>query len=54
MTCRTLEDILEHAVFLARHFRKNDLQPVVTAILLELRVPTNCIGYYYLKDAIIL
>ena len=54
MTCSTIEETLDHAAFLARHVGKHDLLSAVNAILMELRIPTQYIGYYYLRDAIIL
>ena len=54
MVTGTFEETLAHALFLARHIHKGDLQCAATAVLLELQVPTNRIGFDYLKHAIIL
>ena len=51
---RYIEEILDHAVFFARHFQLEDPAVVITAMLLELGLPTQNLGYYYLKDAILL
>ena len=54
MVTDTIEETLKHALFLARHIHKGDLQCAATAVLLELRVPANRIGFDYLKNAIVL
>lgn len=54
MVVGTLEETLEHALFLAKYFRKNDLQSVTIAILFELGIDTDILGFEYLKRAIML
>lgn len=54
MACLTIEETLEHALFLARHLHNCDLQYAAIAVLLELGIPTKRIGFAYLKNAIVL
>lgn len=54
MVVGTLEETLEHALFLAKYFRKNDLQSVTIAILFELGIDTDILGFEYVKSAIML
>ena len=48
------EDTLYHALFLAQHWSKCEVQDGLVYILLELHVPSHHIGYHYLKTAILL
>lgn len=50
----TIEDTLAHALFLCRHLKCCDFECAITAVLIELGVPTKCVGFDYLKTAIIL
>lgn len=52
MVIGTLEETLEHALFLAKYFRKGDLQSVTIAVLFELGIDTDILGFEYLKRAI--
>ena len=45
---------LYHALFLAQHLSKCDIQDGLVYILLELRVPCHCLGYHYVRMAILL
>lgn len=47
-------DTLYHAVFLAQHFSRSDLQSGLVYILLELQMPSHTIGYHYVQTAILL
>lgn len=49
-----IEETLEFAQLLARHLQKTDLLAAVVAILMELNITTHNIGYYYLRDAILI
>ena len=48
------EETLYHAIFLARHLSKGDLQDGLVYILLDLQMPSHIIGYHYIKNAILL
>lgn len=50
----TIEGTLKHALFLARYLNKSGLQYAVIAVLLELGIPTQDMGFDCLKNAIIL
>lgn len=52
MAAGTIEDTLEHALFLAEHLHNCELQYVLIAILLELKIPTKSLGYDYLESSI--
>lgn len=48
------KNTLYHAIFLAQHLTRCDLQEGLTYILLELQMPSHIIGYHYVKMAILL
>ena len=48
------KDTLYHALFLAQHLSKCDLQDGLVYILLELQMPSHNIGYHYVRTAILL
>ena len=48
------KETLYHAIFLAQHLNKCDLQDGLVYVLLELQMPAHNIGYYYVKMAILL
>ena len=48
------KETLYHALFLAQHLSKCDLEYGLVYILLELQVPSHHIGYHYVKYAILL
>lgn len=50
----TIDETLEHVLLLARHLRKCDVSGVIIVMLMELGVPTKCIGFEFLKRAILL
>lgn len=50
----TIGGTLKHAKFLARHLNRCAFQYAAVAVLLELEVPTNRIGFEYLKQSIII
>ena len=50
----TINQTLDHVLFLARCLNKCDLQRVTIVMLMELGVPTACVGFEYLKRAILL
>ena len=54
MEAGTIGDTLDHALFLAEHLHRCDLQYMALAVLFELRVPRNYDGFDYLKNAILL
>lgn len=54
MAVGILEETLEHALFLAKYFRKSDLQSVTIAVLFELGIDTDLLGFEYLKKSILL
>lgn len=49
----TIEVTLDHALFYAQHLNKCDSKCVATAVLMELGIPTNRIGFEYLKRAVV-
>lgn len=50
----TIEGTLKHALFLARHLNKSELQCATVAVLLELGISTKRMGFDYLKKGIVL
>ena len=48
----SIPQTLEHVLFLSRHFRKEDMDSVILAILLELHIPSNADGFQYLRKSI--
>jgi len=48
------EETLYHALFLAQHLSKGDLQDGLVYILYELEMPSHNIGYHYVRNAILL
>ena len=48
------KETLYHAIFLAQHLNKCDLQDGLVYILLELQMSPHIIGYHYVKMAILL
>jgi len=48
----TIDKTLTHVLFLARHIKNIDLPVKIMLILMELRMPTNRIGFELLKSAI--
>ena len=47
-----INETLDHILFIARRFSKEDLPSVILLILLELHIPTMGEGSYYLRKAI--
>lgn len=50
----TIDKTLEHVLLLARHAGSCTLSAKVIVIMMELRVPTKCVGFEFLKRAILL
>ena len=50
----TITGTLDHILFLARHLDKCNARGAVVAMLMELGVPTQCMGFEFLKTAILL
>ncbi len=50
----TITGTLEHILLLARHLEKCNARGAVVVMLMELGVPTQCVGFEYLKTAILL
>lgn len=50
----TIHETLDHVLLLARHLNKCDISCAATVVLMELGVPTKCIGFEYLKRAILM
>lgn len=50
----TINNTLRHVLFLAQHLDVCDLRGATIVILMELRVPTKCVGFEFLKKAILL
>ena len=48
------EETLYHALFLAQHLSKADLQDGLAYILYEIDMPSHNLGYHYVKSAILL
>ena len=47
-----IDKTLEHILFLARHFNKSDVRYIILILLMELNVPTKCIGFELLAKGI--
>ena len=47
-----VEDLQEHMMFLTRRMDSFDLQYALMLVLLELGVPTNCLGFDYIRKAV--
>lgn len=50
----TISETLVHILFLARHLNGCSLQCVVTVMLMELGIPTKCVGFALIKEAVLL
>ena len=50
----TIDKTLEHVLFLARHLDKFNTRGAAVVILMELRVPTKCVGFELLVYSILL
>lgn len=50
----SIENTLKHALVFAKHLNKCDSRYVALAVLIELGVPTECDGFQYLLQAIVL
>ena len=50
----TIDKTLRHIIFLARHLKKWDLRSAIIVILMELGVPTKCVGFELLMHCILL
>ena len=50
----TIHKTLEHVLFLARHLKNCTTRGAMVAMLMELGVPTKCVGFEFLKYAILL
>lgn len=50
----TIDKTLKHVLFLARHLEKCDLRGATIVVLMELGVPTKCLGFEFLKYAVLL
>lgn len=50
----TIHKTLEHVLFLARHLKKCTTRGAMVAMLMELGVPTKCVGFELLKYSILL
>lgn len=48
----TIERTLHHVLLLARHLDSCNLRGVIVVVLMELGVPTKCVGFEFLKKAI--
>lgn len=48
-----MDNMLEHLLFLARQFNKSDIRYIVIIFLIELGVPTRCVGFEHLVRAIV-
>ena len=48
----TIERTLSHIQFLARHLDRYNLRAGIVVVLMELGVPTKCVGFEFLKKAI--
>lgn len=49
----TIEGTLDHALFLARHMPRCNLQSAAVVVLIELGIPKHRLGHDYLKRAIV-
>lgn len=50
----TIGTTLEHILFLARHLERYNLRGAVIVVLMELGVPTKCLGFEFLVYSILL
>ena len=50
----TIGETLRHVLFLARHMEECDLRSAAIVVLMELGLPTKCVGFEYLTRAICL
>lgn len=50
----TIHKTLGHVIFLARHLKKCTPRGAMVAMLMELGVPTKCIGFEFLRCSILL
>ena len=50
----TIHKTLDHILFLARHLSRCTEKGAMVAMLMELGVPTKCIGFEFLKCSILL
>lgn len=48
----TIEKTLNHVLLLARHLDKCNIRGTVIVMLMELGVPTKCVGFEFLKAAV--
>lgn len=48
----TIEKTLHHVLLLARHLDSCNLHGAIVVVLMELGVPTKCVGFEFLKKAI--
>lgn len=53
MAASTLVETLEQAKFLARYFDRDDLESATVAVLMDLRMEPDHMGYQYLKRGIL-
>ena len=51
---KEIDKMLDHILFLARHFQANDVKYIAMIILLELGFEPKYDGYHYLVNAIVL
>ena len=50
----TIDKTLEHVLFLARHLDRRNIRGAIIVALMELGVPTKCIGFELLIHSIVL
>lgn len=50
----TIDKTLRHIIFLSRHLKRWDLRGAIIVVLMELGVPTKCVGFELLKHCIFL
>ena len=50
----TIGETIDHVKFLARHLEETNLRGTVIVFLMELRVPTKCVGFELLLQSILL
>ena len=50
----TIEKTLNHILLLAKHLNYYNLRGAIIVVLMELGVPTKCVGFEFLKKAIAL
>ena len=48
----TIDKTLEHIMFLSRHLDQCDIRGAIIVILMEIKMPTNQVGFEFLKYAI--